>query len=369
MSDTRSRPVVIGLTGAIGTGKSNVLQTLVSLGAEGIDADRVTHQVMEPGQPAHARVAAAFGAEVLGPGGRIDRQRLGARVFDQEEALARLESIIHPAVEEVVRSQIAASTAPAVAIEAIKLLESARTRALCDQVWVTTCPRRKQFARLASSRGMSTEQVRSRLAAQMPAREMLAHADRVIDTSGTIGATQLVVLGAWVELGLPLPQPNVHQGTEADAEGIAEVLNAVVRESDLTVIDRVFTPAQERAFLRRLPKRARVMVAKIGKVTAGFQVIEPYAAYTGAMDHVAVLGTYVASSVRGTGLGWRLSEEMFRRARGVGYEKVVVHVRADNPLANDFYSKLGFRTCGRLTCQARIAGRCVDMLVYERFLE
>lgn len=369
MGERSNKPIVIGLTGAIGTGKSNVLQTLVSLGAEGIDADRVAHRLMEPGRPAYESVRAEFGPEVLGSDGRIDRKRLGARVFNEEGALERLEGILHPAVEEDLRAQVSASTAPVVVIEAIKLLEAGLSRSLCDRVWVTVCTRRQQFARLAASRGMLPEQVQRRLAVQMPVREMAAQADRLVDTGGTIAATRLVVLGAWVELGLPLPKARIRPGTHSDAEGIAAVLNAVVREGGLTVIDRIFSPAQERTFLRQLPKRARLAVAEVGQVIAGFQILEPCAVYTAAMDHVATLGTFLAAPVRGSGLGRRLSEETFEHALAAGYRKIVVQVRADNPDAHAFYLALGFRACGCLARQARIAGRWVDVLLFEKFLE
>jgi dephospho-CoA kinase len=369
MSDRPKKPVVIGLTGAIGTGKSNVLQTLVSLGADGIDADRVAHQVMEPGAPAYVAVVAAFGTEVLGAGGRIDRQRLGARVFGEEGALARLEGIIHPAVAEVAKAQTAASMAPAVAIEAIKLLEAGLSRMLCDEIWVTTCSRRQQFARLAASRGMRPDQVRRRLAAQMPVREMMARADRIIDTGGTIGETRLAVLGAWTELGLLLPEPRIRPAGLVEAEGIAAVLNAVVREGNHSVIDRTFTPAQERAFLRGLPARSHLTVAELGNVVAGFQVVEPYAAYPSGMDHAATLGTYVAAAVRGAGLGRRMSGETFEQARAAGFAKIVVQVRADNAGALGFYAALGFRACGRLVRQVRLAGGEVDVVLFEKFLE
>jgi dephospho-CoA kinase len=369
MSERPRKPVVIGLTGAIGTGKSNVLQTLVSLGAEGIDADRLAHQVMEQGAPAYAAVVAAFGTEVLGAGGCVDRQRLGARVFGEEGTLARLESIIHPAVAEVAKEQTVASTAPAVAIEAIKLFEAGLNRTLCDEIWVTTCSRRQQFARLAASRGMRPDQVRRRLAAQMPVREMIARADRVINTGGTIAATRLAVLGAWTELGLPLPEPRIRPAGLADAEGIAAVLNAVVREGNLSAVDRTFTPAQERAFLRGLPARSYLTIAEVGNVVAAFQVVEPYAGYTNAMDHAATLGTYVAGAVRGVGLGRRMSEETFEQARSKGFAKIVVQVRADNAGALGFYAALGFRACGRLVRQVRLAGVDVDVLLFEKFLD
>lgn len=361
--------LVIGLTGGIGTGKSVVAQTLVSLGAEGIDADRVAHEVMAPGGAAYPAVVAEFGPSVLAADGQIDRGRLARRVFADPAALARLEAIVHPAVSEIVRARVAASTAPLVVIEAIKLLEAGLSRGLCDQVWVTVCRRRQQIARLATDRGMPAAEVRRRLANQMPPRQMLAQADRVIDTTGTPAETGAQVLAAWADLGLPFPPPRVRTGTPADAGGIAGVLNAIVREGGLTVLDRTLTVAQERAFLRRLPPRARLTVAEMGNVVAGFQIIEPYASYTHAMDHVAVLGSYVLSCVRGQGVGQAMSRATFAAARAAGFTKLVINVRADNPGAQAFYTALGFQPCGRLARQAFVDGRYVDELLYELFLE
>ena len=118
------KPLVIGLTGPIGSGKSHVRSVLVSLGAEGIDADRVAHEVMTPDGPAYPGIVAEFGPDVLGPEGLVDRGKLGARVFGDPAALARLEAIAHPAVGRAIRDRVEASTAPLVVIEAIKLLEA-----------------------------------------------------------------------------------------------------------------------------------------------------------------------------------------------------------------------------------------------------
>ena len=104
-----------------------------------------------------------------GSDGLVDRGKLGARVFGDPAALARLEAIVHPAVGQAIRARVEASTAPLVVIEAIKLLEAGLARSLCDQVWVALCTRRHQFARLQASRGMSADEVRRRLANQMPA--------------------------------------------------------------------------------------------------------------------------------------------------------------------------------------------------------
>jgi len=96
MNTRRSSRIIVGLTGNIGTGKSTVAGMLADLGAKVIDADKVAHEVMRAGTSAHAAVVEAFGSEVLTPVGEIDRKRLGALVFANSMALARLEAIVHP---------------------------------------------------------------------------------------------------------------------------------------------------------------------------------------------------------------------------------------------------------------------------------
>jgi len=363
------RSLVIGLTGPIGSGKSHVLNVLVSLGADGIDADLMAHEVMAPGGPAYAAIVAGFGPGILGPDGAIDRAKLGAQVFGDVSALARLEAIVHPAVGQAIRAQIAASTAPVVVIEAIKLLEAGLARALCDQVWVTLCTRRRQLARLRASRGMSADEVGRRLASQMPPAQMAAQAHRIIRTDGTPAETAHAVLAAWIELGLPLPAPAIRQATLADCEGTAAVLNSIVREGGRTVTGQTFTPAQERAFFRSLPPRAFLNIALLGKVVAGFQSVEPYATWTHTMDHVASLGTHILAAVRGRGLGHALSDATWAAARAAGFNKLVIAVRADNPQAQAFYTGLGFQPCGRLARQAFVDGTYVDELLYELFMD
>jgi len=364
----RGRPIVIGLTGGIGTGKSTVLQNLVALGAEGIDADQVAHQVIAPDGPAYAAVVAEFDPAIVGPDGRIDRGALGRCVFADPAALARLEAIVHPAVGQVIAARVAASSAPVVVIEAIKLLEAGLSRRLCDQVWVTVCPEATQIARLAAGRGMTEAEARRRLANQMPQAQLLAQADRVIDTRGALAETAIQVSEAWAALGLPLPVPTIRVATPDDAEAIAAVWRAIVAEGGQTVVDRPFTPAQERAYLEQLPPRARVTVAVVGDLVAGFQSLDLYATFTGAMDHVGVLGTFVLAPWRGRGIGRRLSQATFSYARQAGFAKFVITVRADNLDAQAFYATLGFQPCGRLARQAFVDGRYVDELLFEMFL-
>jgi dephospho-CoA kinase len=364
-----AKPFVIGLTGGIGAGKSTVLADLVSLGAEGIDADRLAHDLSAPGSPAYAPIITEFGRDILTPGGSIDRSELGRRVFADAAKLAQLEAIIHPVVGAAIAARVAASQAPVVVIEAIKLLEAGLSERLCDEVWVTRCSLRQQIARLRANRGMSEAEVRRRLAAQMPIKQMVSRAHRVIDTGGSRAETSVQTIAAWAKLGLPMPRAQIRAGGLDDADGMATVLNSVVREGGLTILDRTLTAAQQRLFLRRLPPRSRQTLAQIGNVVAGFQFVEPYAQYTGAMDHVGTMGSYVIEAVRGRGLGAAMSRATFAAARELAFSKLVISVRADNRGAQAFYTALGFQPCGRLTRQALVDGGYVDELLYELFLD
>lgn len=199
------RPFVIGLTGPIGCGKTHVLRTLMALGADGLDADRVAHEVMAPDGPAYGAVLDTFGHDLRTATGTIDRARLGARVFSDPAALARLENILHPAVATAIKTQLAASTAPVFVIEAIKLIEAGLSVLLCDEVWVAVCSEAEQLARLWAGRRMTPAEVRHRATNQMSPETMLRHADRVIRTDGTLAETEALVRAAWVALGFPLP--------------------------------------------------------------------------------------------------------------------------------------------------------------------
>jgi dephospho-CoA kinase len=183
------RPLTIGLTGNIATGKSTVARMLAELGAETIDADK----------PAHAAIVETFGAEVLAPGGGIDRERLGAIVFADAATLARLEAIIHPATIEAISRRVAASPTEVIVVEAIKLIEAGMAEG-CDSVWVTTCRPEQQIARLMKTRDLSRAEAEQRVRVQPPQEVKLARADVVIDTSGTIAQTRERVQAAWERL-------------------------------------------------------------------------------------------------------------------------------------------------------------------------
>jgi len=194
-----SRPIVIGLTGNIGTGKSTVLKILQDLGARTIDADKIAHEVMEPGGRAYDAVVATFGDCILDKDGAIDRKRLADIVFTDPNQLQRLERIIHPAVEQRVSEIVEAATEPVVAVEAIKLLES-RLRHLCDTIWVVTASRKTQLQRLVSQKGLEQEEALRRMAAQSPQSHKEREADVVINNDGDMEQLRAQVQAAWDEL-------------------------------------------------------------------------------------------------------------------------------------------------------------------------
>lgn len=194
------KPYVIGLTGNIATGKSIVGQRLAALGAQHIDADRLVHQVMAHGSPAWREIVEAFGKAVVGPDGEIDRRRLGAIVFADPAALARLEAILHPPVIALIRQIVAQTQAAVVVIEAIKLLESGIAVQLCDAVWVVTAPRAVQIQRLTGQRHLSEQDAALRVDAQGKQTAKIVHADVVIDNGGDMQDTIRQVEEAWAHI-------------------------------------------------------------------------------------------------------------------------------------------------------------------------
>ena len=207
-------PYLIGLTGNIACGKSTVLAQLAGYGAEVIDADRLVHELQRPGEPVWAAIREEFGPGIIAPDGALDRRALAALVFGDPAALARLEGLTHPAVRARVVARVAASTAPVVVIDAIKLIEGGLADA-CDEVWVVTCMPEQQLARLMARNGFSEAEARRRIDAQPPAAEKVARADVVIDNSGTREATRAQVAAAWAALPVAPPAPSRLGSTSA----------------------------------------------------------------------------------------------------------------------------------------------------------
>jgi len=194
--------VVIGLTGGPGTGKSTVASILARRGAAVIEADRLGHQAYAPGTEGWRTVVEAFGPEIVGPDGTIDRRRLGAIVFSDPEKLRRLNAIIHPIIRRLITEQLERFRREGVRVVVIEaaLLFEAGWEDLVDEVWVTEAPAEVAIARYVARTGLPEAEVRRRVAAQLDATEKVRRAHRVIDTSGTLAAVERQVERLWDEL-------------------------------------------------------------------------------------------------------------------------------------------------------------------------
>jgi dephospho-CoA kinase len=200
-STTDSRPLLIGLTGPIGCGKSNVGRVLSELGGTVIDADALTRTANGPGGPAVSQIRERFGAAIFDQKGELDRAALAAIVFNDAAALADLERIVHPHVRRLLEAELEAAArdhVPFVALEAIKLVEGGLADR-CDEVWLISCSAATQRARLAQ-RGTAPDDIERRLAAQGPdLLERLGaslgerHGVRRVSTEGSMDETRAAV--------------------------------------------------------------------------------------------------------------------------------------------------------------------------------
>lgn len=195
---------MIGLTGGIGTGKSTVAGILRELGAEVIDADEGARAVVEPGTPGLARVVAAFGQEVLADG-HLDRPRLARRVFEDPEALARLNAIVHPLVREWTAERVGTAVAAgrAVVVQDIPLLFENNLGGLFEATILVWVPESLQVERLVAGRGFSERDARARVASQLPIDSKRQRATHLIDNSGTPAETRVQVERLWTEITAP----------------------------------------------------------------------------------------------------------------------------------------------------------------------
>ena len=194
--------IKIGLTGNIGSGKAEAARALEALGATVIFADEVSRQVYEPGEAGFDAVRREFGDRVIGPDGRIDRKALAAIVFSSESERKRLEQTVWPVMAEAVERQMVdaeANGAPAVALEAAVLFEAGWER-LVDEVWAIVAPDEAVVERVGKRDGLSEEQVRARLRAQLPAEEKARRADRVITNDGSLEQLREYVKRAWADV-------------------------------------------------------------------------------------------------------------------------------------------------------------------------
>jgi dephospho-CoA kinase len=249
----------IGLTGNIATGKSVVRKMLEHLGAYGIDADVLSHRAIMKSSPGYQPVINTFGKWVLGASGEIDRSKLGELVFNNPDAMLRLETIIHPLVRQALDVLVARSKHRIIVIEAIKLLE-ADIHNMCDQVWVTMSSSDLQMERLIEKRNLTRREAQNRINAQLPATAKLTKADVVIENDGSFEKTWKQVYDAWQAITQDEPdfepQPskaygklNVKRATPEAADQIAAYMSLQSRSKRKVTKDDVMEAFGEKAYM------------------------------------------------------------------------------------------------------------------------
>jgi dephospho-CoA kinase len=199
-------PRIIGITGNIACGKTAVGHMLLEAGAERyIDADSVVHKLYQSGQAIAVLVTEAFGPGVIASDGDIDRKVLGAIVFQDTEAMRRLEAIVHPAVSEALAHELASvNPSGIVVIDAVKLLEGGSGK-FCQSKWMVVCPEEQEYARLVARNQLNPEDALARIRAQAPVVDRLSLVDEVIDNSGSLEDTRKQVSAAYARFCKQFP--------------------------------------------------------------------------------------------------------------------------------------------------------------------
>lgn len=194
---------LIALTGGIASGKSTIARRLADRGAVVVDADAIVRDVQAVGSPVLDEIAAAFGEDVITADGALDRAALGARVFGDDEALARLNAIVHPAVRSESARRFAAAfdaDPAAVVVYDVPLLVEARVDDPWDLIVVADAPAALRAGRLVDERGLSESDAAARLASQVSDDRRRAIADVVIDTAGSLEETLTQADALWERL-------------------------------------------------------------------------------------------------------------------------------------------------------------------------
>jgi dephospho-CoA kinase len=193
--------LLVGLTGGIGSGKSTVARLLEKRGAVVFDADLLAREAVEPGTPGHAAVIDRFGADVLAPGGELDREALASIVFADPAARRDLEQIVHPEVRRLFAEGTEAyrDTDRVVVFSAPLLVETGMHTAF-EILVVVSAIFATQIERLMRQRGMSEASIRARIDAQAPLEDKAAAADFIVDNEGTLDELESQVERLWTDL-------------------------------------------------------------------------------------------------------------------------------------------------------------------------
>ena len=190
---------IIGLTGGIGSGKSTVAQFLAELGAVIVDVDKVGHEALKRDNEVQQQVVHAFGQQIIGSDGEIDREKVGEIVFGDPEARTKLNQIIHPRMYDVVKTQLEEYRRQGVGVVVLDapLLIEAGWTSLVDEVWVTTASEATVLKRLRERAEMSEQESKARIRSQLSLEERIKHADAVIDTDCDLAELKAKVKELW----------------------------------------------------------------------------------------------------------------------------------------------------------------------------
>ena len=191
--------LVIGLTGSIGTGKSEVARQLEILGASIISADQVGHEAYTPNTEAWEQVVAAFGDDILQDDKDIDRRKLGAIVFSDPSQLEKLNAIMHPRMARMVSDKIEVLCGQGVKVVVVEaaLLFEAGWDTLVEEVWVTDTSEDIVVGRLKDRNGLSEEEAKKRINSQMDRTERIERSDFVIDNSSDMAGLEIAIKELW----------------------------------------------------------------------------------------------------------------------------------------------------------------------------
>ena len=190
---------IIGLTGGIGSGKSTVAQFLRESGAVIIDLDKLGHEAIKPGGEAWERIVNEFGKDILTVNGDIDRVKLGSIVFQNHEALSRLNRIVHPVIDAMLNARLEECRrqgVEVVVLEAAVIIESGRNLQV-DELWVTTAPETTVIDRITERPDYTEESSRTRIRSQLTNEERIKYADIVINNDGPLDELKAKVLIEW----------------------------------------------------------------------------------------------------------------------------------------------------------------------------
>ncbi len=190
----------IGLTGGIAAGKSLVSSTLMELGAEVLDADAISREVVQPGTPGLKSIIDEFGSGIVNADGTLNRAALGSIVFGSPVLLERLNGILHPAIKEemLCRAMYIEQKRPgSMVVFDVPLLIECGWQNVADEVWLVTAPLEERLRRIALRDGLLREQAIKRIQAQMPDEEKAKYADVIINNSGSMDELRELVAGLY----------------------------------------------------------------------------------------------------------------------------------------------------------------------------